>query len=281
MQIIKQSTAVTLKIGPFLDDTDGKTAETALTIAQADVRLSKNGGDIAQKTEATSCTHDELGIYGCPIDTTDTGTLGRLQLWVHESGALPVWHEFLVVTANVYDTLCSTDILNVNITHIADTSQTANDNGADINAILVDTGTTLDGLITTVDTVVDTILVDTNELQTDLADGGRLDLLVDAIKTQTDDQPAGFKKGVGVTKFPFLMIDSTDHFTPKTGLTVTVQISKDGGAFAAVDDGTATEISDGFYYTVLTATEMTADLITLIMTATGADQTSITIKTSA
>ncbi|MCK4444174.1 MAG: hypothetical protein KAW09_06500, partial [Thermoplasmata archaeon] len=80
MQWLKQSTAITLKIGPFIDDTDGKTAETGLTIAQADVRLSKNGGNIAQKNEATSCTHDELGVYGCPLDTTDTGTLGRLQL---------------------------------------------------------------------------------------------------------------------------------------------------------------------------------------------------------
>jgi len=127
MQVLKQSTAVTLKIGPFLDETDGKTAETALTIAQADVRLSKNGGDIAQKTEATSCTHDELGIYGCPIDATDTGTLGRLQLWVHESGALPVWHEYMVVTANVYDTLCSTDLFQTDLTQIGGVAQSATD----------------------------------------------------------------------------------------------------------------------------------------------------------
>lgn len=127
MQLLKQSTAATLKIGPFLDDTDGKTAETALTIAQADVRLSKNGGNIAQKNEATSCTHDELGIYGCPINTTDTGTLGRLQLWVHESGALPAWHEFMVVTANVYDTLCSTDTLQADLTQIGGTAQSATD----------------------------------------------------------------------------------------------------------------------------------------------------------
>lgn len=102
---LKQSTAATVKIGPFLDDTDGKTAETALTISQADVRLSKNGGNMAQKNESSSCTHDELGYYDCAIDTTDTNTLGRLQLMVTESGALPVWHEFMVLPANVYDSL--------------------------------------------------------------------------------------------------------------------------------------------------------------------------------
>ena len=125
MHYLKQSTAVTLKIGPFLDDTDGKTAETGLTITQAEVRLSKNGGDIAQKTEATSCTHDELGIYGCPIDATDTGTLGRLQLWVHESGALPVFIDYMVVTANFYDSLFSTDKLQVDVTQIAGSAQAA------------------------------------------------------------------------------------------------------------------------------------------------------------
>jgi hypothetical protein len=118
MLLLKQSTSATVQIGPFLDDTDGKTAETGLTISQADVRLSKNGANIAQKNDANACTHDELGMYSCALNTTDTGTLGRLQLMVAESGALPVWHEFMVVTANVYDTLCSTDQLDVNVTNI-------------------------------------------------------------------------------------------------------------------------------------------------------------------
>jgi hypothetical protein len=127
MIYLKQSTAVTLKIGPFLDDADGKTAETGLTIAQADVRLSKNGANIAQKNEATSCTHDELGIYGCPINATDTGTLGRLQLWVHESGALPVWHDFMVIPANVFDSLFSTDKLEVDLLQMGGVAQSATD----------------------------------------------------------------------------------------------------------------------------------------------------------
>ena len=40
------------------------------------------------------------------------------------------------------------------------------------------------------DTEVAAILADTNELQTDWANGGRLDLLVDAIKAKTDNLPA-------------------------------------------------------------------------------------------
>lgn len=104
---LKQSTAVTVMLGPFVDDSDGNTAETALTIAQADVRLSKNGANIAQKTDATSCTHDEIGIYSCPLDATDTNTLGILSLIVHEAGSLHVRHDFLVLPADVYAALVS------------------------------------------------------------------------------------------------------------------------------------------------------------------------------
>lgn len=45
---LKQSTAANIVLGPFVDSTDGVTAETALSIAQANVRLSKNAGTIAQ-----------------------------------------------------------------------------------------------------------------------------------------------------------------------------------------------------------------------------------------
>lgn len=116
---LKQSTAATIKLGPFLDDTDGKTAETALTISQADIRLSKNGGDIAQSNNATGATHDELGYYDIPLDVTDTNTLGRLKVAVSETGALPVWQDFMVVPANVWDSLFGADVLQVHAVEIA------------------------------------------------------------------------------------------------------------------------------------------------------------------
>ena len=156
MNILKQSTAATIKLGAFVDDTDGKTAETALTISQADIRLSKNGGDFAQSNNAAGATHDENGYYDIPLDTTDTGTLGRLRVAVSESGALPVWQDFLVVTANVYDSLVGgSDKLDVNAAELGGTAQTGNDVGADVNEILTDTGTTLDTLIKDIPTVAE------------------------------------------------------------------------------------------------------------------------------
>lgn len=139
MQYLKQSTAVDVMLGPFVDDTDGKTTEEALALAQADLQLSKNCGAAAQKGDATSATHIYGGNYKVPLSTTDTDTLGRLDIMCKASGALPIMKSFMVVTPNWYDTMFSTDILDVNVTHVAGTAQTPNDNGADINAILEDT----------------------------------------------------------------------------------------------------------------------------------------------
>jgi hypothetical protein len=124
-QYLKQSTAVTVKIGPFVDDGDGFTALTSLTIAQADIRLTKNGGAFAQTNNATGATHDENGYYGVPLDTTDTGTLGTLRVAVSESGALPVWQDFMVVPANVWDSLFGADKLQVDAVEVSGDSAAA------------------------------------------------------------------------------------------------------------------------------------------------------------
>ena len=211
---LKQSTATTIKLGPFVDDTDGKTAETALTLSQADIRLSKAGGDMAQKTESSSCTHDEIGIYDCALDTTDTGTLGRLSVMVHESGALPVRQDYFVVTANVFDSLASTDLLQVDVQQVSGSSA---------------------------------------------------------------DNFVGIKKGVAVSKFSFYMEDTSGN--PATGKTVTVQVTKDGGAFATVSD-TVTEISGGWYEVDLSASETNADVFGFKATAPGCKQRNITFITS-
>lgn len=113
---LKQSTAADVMLGPFLDSADGNTVESGLTITQPDIRLSKNGGAFAQKSAAQTLVHGENGWYPANLSTTDTNTLGVLIVAVHESGALPVWREFLVVPANVYDSFFSTDLLQVDLT---------------------------------------------------------------------------------------------------------------------------------------------------------------------
>jgi hypothetical protein len=113
---LRQSTSVTVQIGPFLDSTDGTTVEGALTITQPDIRLSKNGGTWAQKAAAQTLTHAENGWYPVTLDATDTNTLGRLKLAVNETGALQVWDSFMVLPAQVWDSLFGTDLLDVSVT---------------------------------------------------------------------------------------------------------------------------------------------------------------------
>ena len=102
-------------LGPFVDDADGKTTEESLTLTQSDLQLSKNGGTAAQKNDSTSATHRYGGNYSVPLNATDTGTLGSLTLMCKKTGALPVKADFMIVTANVYDTMFSTDKLDVEV----------------------------------------------------------------------------------------------------------------------------------------------------------------------
>lgn len=114
----------------------------------------------------------------------------------------------------------------------------------------------------------------------DWIDGGRLDLLLDAVKAQTDDLPSGIPKNVALGNFQFLVVLSSDHVTPATGKTIVSQISKDGGAFADTSNSVA-EIGSGMYKIDLIQAEMNADMLTLKFTETDCDQRTITIKTSA
>lgn len=135
MKYLKVSTSATIKLGPFLDDTDRKTAETGLAISQADIRLSKNGAAFAQTNDATGATHDENGWYGIPLNTTDTATLGRLKVAVHKSGALPCFAEFMVIPEKVYNSLVlGSDNLEVDATQIegGDASDAINAEVADV-----------------------------------------------------------------------------------------------------------------------------------------------------
>ena len=117
MRFLRQSTSVDVPIGPMLDESDARTAETTLTITQPDIRLKKNGGNWAQKNAAQTLSHEENGYYEVTLDATDTNTVGLLRLAVNEAGALPIWEDFMVLPANVYDSLIGgSDTLDVQVT---------------------------------------------------------------------------------------------------------------------------------------------------------------------
>jgi hypothetical protein len=106
-----------------------------------------------------------------------------------------------------------------------------------------------------------------------------VDTVVDAIKAKTDNLPTGVQKNAGLANFEFLMIDSTDHFTPKTGETVTAQRSIDGAAFAGCANAVA-EVGNGIYKLNLAASDLNGDVITLRFSAANSDDTLISIVTN-
>jgi hypothetical protein len=100
--------ATIIMLGPFLDATDGVTAETGITAAamEPNIMLSKAGGGFALRSETDDPAHSQTGWYTVPLDATDTSTPGKLIVKVHDSAVhMPVWTEFQVVPANVYDSL--------------------------------------------------------------------------------------------------------------------------------------------------------------------------------
>lgn len=69
----------------------------------------------------------------------------------------------------------------------------------------------------------------------------------------------------------FLLVDSADHITGKTGLAPTVTLSKNGGAFGS-PAGAVTEIGNGLYQVAGNATDnATLGVLALHATAAGAD----------
>jgi hypothetical protein len=124
---LRQSTAVDLSLGPFLDSADGFTARTALSITNVDVLLRKQGiNGMNAKTDLGSATHESLGHYRIPLNSTDTNTLGWLKVVCNKAGALPVWQNYEVLPTTIYDALVNfTSTLPANVTAISNDAAAA------------------------------------------------------------------------------------------------------------------------------------------------------------
>ena len=104
MITLRQSTASQeVPLGHFVDDTDGKTAETGLTIANTDIKVWKSGTTTLANKNSGGATHISGGIYYAVLDATDTDTVGPLSIFVHVAGALPVLVDCEVLTADAFD----------------------------------------------------------------------------------------------------------------------------------------------------------------------------------
>lgn len=93
-----------------------------------------------------------------------------------------------------------------------------------------------------------------------------------------DPYSNNLEKNVAFSAFMFMMTDSTNH-NPVTGKTVTVTRSIDGGAFGAGTLSAVTEVANGWYKVDFAAADLNGKVIVLRATATGSDDTFVTIFT--
>jgi hypothetical protein len=106
---LRQSTSRVVRVGSFVDATDGVTPETGVTLGAADqAEIMKAGGgasvDIASNTWTAVTGAD--GWYDLTLSTTDTNTVGDLLIVVQDASlCLPVLVRCTVIEEAVYDKL--------------------------------------------------------------------------------------------------------------------------------------------------------------------------------
>lgn len=136
MRYLKTNTATRITIGPFLDKTDGITPETALTVTSEkltfvvdtagvptlilDVAPTASGG----ANDMVHITGDDSGYYDLELAAANVNYLGPAFLSINDVAThLPVFHEFMILPANIYDSIVlGTDLVDVSATQILGTA---------------------------------------------------------------------------------------------------------------------------------------------------------------
>lgn len=127
-QELKQSTQIKVRLGSFVDVGDGFTPQTDITLAGEEAELLKHNGagtvDISGATFSAVTACD--GWYDLTLTAAHTDTLGLLTIVAQDlSDHLPVFVDFMVVTANYWDSKYSTDKLQVHVVEMTDSVVTA------------------------------------------------------------------------------------------------------------------------------------------------------------
>lgn len=133
MRILKANTAVRLVVGPLCDKTTGL-AKTGMTVTNMAMNMwheHDDGSAPTKSIDAVSFTasggnNDMVELAGGYYDIEITAaqvniTAGRCGFLIYDDDViLPYFEEWLVVPANVFDSIMGTDTLDVNVTTLAD-----------------------------------------------------------------------------------------------------------------------------------------------------------------
>jgi len=131
MRFLKTNTAVIVTVGPFYDKTDGVTIEGALTITNERITAIKDTDDgnaptliLDNITGAASATDNDLnyitnndaGLMQLELTAANLNFLGRLFLTITDAANhVPVFHEFMVISAQMWDAMFGTGNLNADV----------------------------------------------------------------------------------------------------------------------------------------------------------------------
>lgn len=141
MYELKTNTAYRIAVGPLVDPTDGKTAETALTVTgmTVDILQMDNDGTAVNRTsfsptasggnnDMIHVSSDAVGMYDLELTAAQLNFLGNARLVFYDvDGFLVHWIDIQVVSAAYFEWKYGTTIPNVNVTQISGDS-TAADN---------------------------------------------------------------------------------------------------------------------------------------------------------
>jgi hypothetical protein len=192
MLVLRQSTAIDIRIGPFVDAGDGVTPETGVTLSGADQAevLKKDGAATATMTGTFAAVTGADGWYDYTASTTDTNTVGEVVFIVQDSTlCLPSFTRAMVVEEAVYDAMFASGAAGYAAVSDLGTVQTGDTyalayGAQGFSAINTDVETILSRIIGTLAAGTHNP-ASTAQLAvlTDWINGGRLDLLLDAIPT--------------------------------------------------------------------------------------------------
>jgi len=138
MRFLKQNTATRVTVGPFIAVANGTTPLTAITATSEHLNLVVDDAGVPTlvldaTATASGGNNDLVFITGsnagfCDLELTaaQTNYVGRAMLSInYVTDHLPVFHEFMIVPANVYDSLFGTDLLDVSVVQNAGTAITS------------------------------------------------------------------------------------------------------------------------------------------------------------
>ena len=136
MRYLRTNTDTIITVGPFIDDTDGVTLKTGLTISGERITfaIDSNSGSaptlsINNLTAASTGTSNDLtyltgasaAMMQLELSASNTNYLGRAILSITNSAShCPVFHEYTILPAVVYDAMiANSDLMQVDLTQIA------------------------------------------------------------------------------------------------------------------------------------------------------------------